>query len=719
MNRPFRPKLACVACTRKKIRCNKLIPCDNCIKRGEPELCTRETGNDESISDVDTVASQGGSATAMMSLSMDAQQRMAHLMQGLLGRIEQLEAHQQHLPQSPQLEQPPRAVSLTTAESHNANLSPDVSTRFTGTDRALGVHALRTPTASLASHDCLGSMLREDSDLPRFKDNRLSFLQLLIPHRSQVEQLVNYHTESLLWSHGGYHAPSFQKDLAKFYEVHQGQLTAPGLDLQWVALLFSILSGSVISAPNGLTEHWGFQAVEQCTISERWYDATLECLQLSQYLSYHRLYSLQAIVVLCNSAYMLGRMRSQNVLSATGIRIAQNLGLHQLGGEEAYSISEGLVTREIGRRVWFALIRQDYFFIPFAESYFVRPTFNKTEKPRNCRDDEMVSLPDAVPTVMSYCRFMDTIAALMPELHDSFNAATTPYTQYEEVIQFDAKMRSLATLHRPIFFTECPIDESWPKYIPWARRALTISFSHKVIMIHRKMLGRSMTDPIFSFTRKTCVSASKTIIKTLQHPGDANRPIVWIEQAFTVTAGVILCFDMLYRSPLDSELPPQQHRTLVEEAIKSLRQVDQCIIARKGERLLSVLLQEVQHNPGRVYAARNKRKLDDTDTDTSWHSNGSQFVDVETFVQNLWKRQSEKNIPAVEQTPIPQTPPSSWISNAPWESDDIQGFLAEFGLFGSTAGGVTGEEPVATIHTVGEQMPSFEDLLFRAENFDF
>lgn len=32
---------------------------------------------------------------------------------------------------------------------------------------------------------------------------------------------------------------------------------------------------------------------------------------------------------------------------------------------------------------------------------------------------------------------------------------------------------------------------------------------------------------------------------------------------------------------------------------------------------------------------------------------------------------------------------------------------------------VTGDQNVAAIHTVGEQVPSFEDLLFRAENFDF
>lgn len=302
---------------------------------------------------------------------------------------------------------------------------------------------------------------------------------------------------------------------------------------------------------------------------------------ICHYLANHDLDLLQAVVVLSTSAYMLARLRSENALIATGIRIAQNLGLHRLGGE-AEGLSEGLISREMGRRVWHALTRQDDFFIPFVESYFVSPEFNKTEKPRNCCDEEMVSLPDSVPTPMSYCRFLDKVAALMPALYDSLNACTTIYARYEKIIVFDAKMRTLATANRHLFFTECPPDGSWPKYINWARPALTISFAHKVIMIHRKVLGRSMTGSIFSFTRRTCVAASKTILKTLRYPEDVDRPTLWIGQAFTVTAGVILCFDMFYRSPLDSDRPQEQHRFLVEEAINNLFQVDQSIIAELG-----------------------------------------------------------------------------------------------------------------------------------------
>lgn len=101
--------------------------------------------------------------------------------------------------------------------------------------------------------------------------------------------------------------------------------------------------------------------------------------------------------------------------------------------------------------------------------------------------------------------------------------------------------------------------------------------------------------------------------------------------------------------------------------------------------------------------------------ENSWHDSGPQLLDVESFVQNLWKRQSEKTnatIQSTRQTPFPQTPPSSWVENPPWESDDIQSLLAEIGLYRSMpAAGMIGE-PTATIHTGDGQTPSFEDLLF-------
>jgi hypothetical protein len=152
----------------------------------------------------------------------------------------------------------------------------------------------------------------------------------------------------------------------------------------------------------------------------------------------------------------------------------------------------------------------------------------------------MAPLPEEVPTLTSYCSFLDGIATLMSEIQDALKVSKTLYVQYEETLRFDARMRAYATLRRPAYFGNDLLNPTWPKYIPWARRSLTISSAHKIIMIHRKFLGRSYTDPVFSFTRKTCTAAAKTILKThnLGHDMTDGAPILWSEQAFSVTACV-------------------------------------------------------------------------------------------------------------------------------------------------------------------------------------
>src|SRR3978361_977596 len=56
-------------------------------------------------------------------------------------------------------------------------------------------------------------------------------------------------------------------------------------------------------------------------------------------------------------------------------------------------------------------------------------------------------------------------------------------------------------------------------------------------MIHRKFLGMSFHDKRFSFTRKTCLAAAKTIINEVKEVPEES-PILWTMQAFSVAAAV-------------------------------------------------------------------------------------------------------------------------------------------------------------------------------------
>jgi hypothetical protein len=430
---------------------------------------------------------------------------------------------------------------------------------------------------------------------------QLDLLEILLPNERHVSQLVQFHCRSLLWYHGSYMALTLVEDVRAFYATYQGNIRHPEVNLQWVALLFAVLTGSMTCASPATASSWGFERAETTHLSRQWYNATTVCLDISDYMENHTLYSVQAISTLTISSHILGFSNKQSVLLATATRIAQSLGIHRLGDEStSISLSSEVDTRrrrkrEAGRRVWSQLCTQDWFSIPFSESYSLNPLFFDTARPLNCSDEDMLPLPRTTPTVTSYCDYLYEIARLIPQLQDALASSNTLYTKYEHVKIYDEKMRKLATAYMPTFLSSNePVASDWPVWVPWARRSLTICAAHKIIMIHRKFLGPSFTNSAFAFTRRTCIAAAKTILREAQAATDESGPILWIDQAFVVAAGIILCLDAFHRSHTEPE--QLENMRLSEEAIVYLSLFTTSKIASRGITLISFLTRELANS---------------------------------------------------------------------------------------------------------------------------
>lgn len=204
------------------------------------------------------------------------------------------------------------------------------------------------------------------------------------------------------------------------------------LDVQWLALLFAILVGSMACADDASMHRWGFRASEQSMLAHEWLRGVTTLLNAGQYMAFPTLTSCMAITTLTMSAHLLGASNTQAVLLASAIRIAQSLGLHRLDDSKPRSME-----RELGRRVWAQLCQQDWFSIPFAECYLIQPMYSKSLPPLNCDDVKFSELEPSVPTVTSYGRYIHSIAALMPGLQDAVVTANTPFTKYKEVLRVD------------------------------------------------------------------------------------------------------------------------------------------------------------------------------------------------------------------------------------------------------------------------------------------
>lgn len=219
----------------------------------------------------------------------------------------------------------------------------------------------------------------------------------------------------------------------------------------------------------------------------------------------------------------------------------------------------------------------------------------------------MAPVPAETPTVTSYCNYLYDIASLIPQLQGAMASAKTLYTKYEQVLAYDEKMRQLATAYMPTFLSaNSPVPSTLPVYVPWARRSLAIYAAHKIITIHRKFLGISFFNSAFTFTRRTCIAASKTILKEAQTATDKNGPLIWTDQAFVVAAGIVLSLDAFHRKSDEPEYA--EHRNLTEEAIEYPHKFNLSMIASSGIKLLSFLVNEMDMSQDNGLTAGSRKR---------------------------------------------------------------------------------------------------------------
>lgn len=546
----------------RRQKCDRGQPCGRCMRRGEPEKCTREWPKD------------GYNPRIHRTYP-----RTNKLNNPDLSIEEDVRSRDKEVSAAPgPLQSDPKSVQDYQAKSFEL---------------------LREPWKN---NDGREGQLEFSNGFGNTHVGQIAFLQSLLPRREQIFQLVKYHVQHVLWYNVNFHGTTFLDELARHCD-RPGGLQIHKVDLRWIALLFAVLAGTMTCTNDQITLGWGFIPGERAKLSRQWYKASVNCLNLADYTWRHHANSVQAIGVLTLSAHTLGFSNTHTTLLGSAIKIAQGLGMHRLEREPEENVlsdipvtdtnkRDHILRREIGRRLWQQICTQDWFSIPFSEMYLIQHKHFTSPPPQHIDEETLLPIPPHEPALVSFSRCTKEIAAIMPEHHDSLLMATTLYQKYEQVLHFDAKLKTLASEGLPVCFSQdSPILPHWPHWVLWARRSLRITVAHKTIMIHRSFLGRSFTDATLDYTRRTSLEAAKIIIQEVKHFYDEpTGPAIWVDQAHMVAAGITLSLDTFHRPATDPRLG--EHRQLVELAVNMLGRFNTSMIAMRGVRLLSSLLAE-------------------------------------------------------------------------------------------------------------------------------
>lgn len=450
-----RVPLSCRACHRRKIKCNRELPCQNCIVRNEVWTCSYVAPSDSS-----------------------RQKQAAHNRQGKDNS------------------QNTEAPALTAA---GAIFNDQYDTYYRGaTHWGSVVDELTEPdlVAVTLGSSSNGSESSEGSR-ENIQGTRKSALESVVelPLRAVADRLALSFFDTQgptgLWLHV-VHRPTFLSNYAKFWRAPDG------LPKSWIGLLFSILSLS-LQARVG----WFDDIVDPSNYHDfvtRWRSIAVSCSQTRDNSLKGAQYSLQTKLLVSIGIALSPDCDGKDFSTSIGVvtRDAIHMGFHR---DPSRSRSIRVFDGEIRRRLW-ALVKQMDTLSSFHMGLpcSIRSAETDTREPLNIADDQLLEdmgeLPEPVPfspdIPIGYMIVKSRICEVLGRIVEHLNSLSTG--TYDQALQIQRDLEAVYT-SIPLHFQFTSWDEASeaPPTLFVQRIHLNLLFHQGICALHRKYLPLSFT----------------------------------------------------------------------------------------------------------------------------------------------------------------------------------------------------------------------------------
>ncbi|KAF3398309.1 hypothetical protein F1880_005736 [Penicillium rolfsii] len=383
---------SCIPCTRRKVKCSKTIPCEQCIQRADVAACTREivkVGGKVTVA----VDSEGQQCDALRSSNLIRENASLKI------RIKQLELAlaRPELTRLERLASEPAPAIPESLESPKKLMS-DFQTQTFG---------LLTEPAS------------ESSQSKRFLDSSVKFL---LPGRQWSKIIVDFSLMQLGWVHCAVEETTFMKEHDEFWQglVEESQecLTNHG----WIAVYLSILAAGVYfineaeihdiqllyeilsSQPPSEVFLLGKNPARLC---RAWYEAALRELELADFTRKPALSTIQTVAILNILHKNLGESSREYILHGMAVNIARLIGIDHLGTEKMKTAiaDPNRAQRNMQRRLWWTLVICDWMTIKSRPISIHPDSFTTTLESDHDESDS--------PSPFEYHKVMARIAAMI------------------------------------------------------------------------------------------------------------------------------------------------------------------------------------------------------------------------------------------------------------------------------------------------------------------
>ncbi|GAA5924076.1 uncharacterized protein JCM15063_005540 [Sporobolomyces koalae] len=575
-----RAVLSCGECKRRKVKCDRKIPCATCIARGQPEKCAWE----------DPLARPEGQPFALASQYEE-----------VIARLDRIESFLDSLP-SDIRNQAIKAGSVPPPGQSHFDAAPS-PTKLDGDLGASVSHSMQVTAPSPAGLDFLASAIEmvpcsrprpqpanpqqhveptraetsivalpmrfegptkavshgldlcfSESEMLDQRDRVLGKIYGLLPTSALAHQLVMAYFEDVSWFYSILHPPAFLAEFERFEEMLMSGRHYQ-VDVAWLGIFFAVLSLGLDGAQSLQIDSLPLKS--KAETSAAWYAASLRLFHMSNWPDKPQFRQVQLVALYGQLNLTSGGgtdMGGFMSYLAIGIRIAQKLRLHQLGTDPqtmppddiAYPKGKNSVKRQTAIRVWGIIAFLD---IVTANNkvgaYLVNPTQVTTPPPENL-NFEQLSTTDWRTEPAPRHVWTDTTLELnkggggryMRLVFDRLVTHAKDFT-YDTVLELDREMRAhLATFPESMSAENVQREENNPKLRKQRFMSMSGAFS-RLVRLHRPFFVTGLTSSKYRFSTDACLQAARKVI-TAHSLGKEPLKNIRIVHSATLSAAIVI-----------------------------------------------------------------------------------------------------------------------------------------------------------------------------------
>lgn len=387
--------------------------------------------------------------------------------------------------------------------------------------------------------------------------NRLTKNEILqqFPPKHVTDLLITRYFNSYYPALHIVHGPTFQKQ----YDAHW--LNPSETSLMWFGLAFSMMALSLQSYQAAGDEPPEFRG-RTWEMSKDYRRLTAQTLVEADLMALAP-YTIETLILHIQAEYSRSRDAEFGIQLAVSVlvRVAMKMGYHR-DSRSFPNITP--FQGEMRRRAW-SVVRQYDLLFSFQSGlpHIIRPGDTNTALPSNLYDDELhedlrqlpPSRPDTEITPASFMIATAQRCAIFAEIIETVQVFKC--SGYEEIMRLDQRLRELQA-STPPHLRMRPMEESArdTSSLIMQRYHLDLLFLRSQVVLHRKFLVPSRIHPRFSYSRRTCIDASMTMLAhqaalhTESRPGGRLRSVKWFTSSLTTNefllAGMIICLDLYH-----------------------------------------------------------------------------------------------------------------------------------------------------------------------------